>query len=73
MRNLVAAVEAIDPLVVTGKVAGVNGLLIEARGGLTRLWVHVADVAALVHFLASEDSDYITGQSILTDGGMVFR
>lgn len=32
-----------------------------------------ADVAALVHFLASEDSDYITGQSILTDGGMVFR
>ena len=35
--------------------------------------VKVADVAALVHFLASEDSDYITGQSILTDGGMVFR
>lgn len=31
------------------------------------------DVAALVSFLASEDSDYITGQTILTDGGMVFR
>ncbi|WP_343596342.1 SDR family oxidoreductase [Acinetobacter sp.] len=31
------------------------------------------DVAALVAFLASEDSDYITGQSILTDGGMVYR
>ena len=27
--------------------------------------------AALVAFLASEDSDYITGQSILTDGGIV--
>lgn len=32
-----------------------------------------ADVANLVSFLASEDSDYITGQTILTDGGMVFR
>lgn len=31
------------------------------------------DVAALVAFLASEDSNYITGQSILTDGGMVYR
>lgn len=39
MRNLAAAVEAIDPLVVTGKVAGVNGLLIESKGGLSRLAV----------------------------------
>jgi flagellum-specific ATP synthase len=39
MHNLVAAVEAVDPLVVTGKVAGVSGLLIEARGGLSRLAV----------------------------------
>lgn len=31
------------------------------------------DVANLVSFLASSDSDYITGQSILTDGGMVFN
>ncbi len=31
------------------------------------------DVANLVSFLASEDSDYITGQSILTDGGLVYR
>ncbi|MDI2091162.1 acetoin reductase [Commensalibacter oyaizuii] len=31
------------------------------------------DVAALVAFLASEDSDYITGQSIITDGGIVYR
>lgn len=31
------------------------------------------DVAALVAFLSSDDSDYITGQSILTDGGMVYR
>ncbi|EJD6539240.1 acetoin reductase [Providencia rettgeri] len=31
------------------------------------------DVAGLVAFLASDDSDYITGQSILTDGGIVYR
>ncbi len=31
------------------------------------------DVASLVAFLASEDANYITGQSILTDGGMVYR
>ncbi|MBN8873522.1 MAG: acetoin reductase [Rhodospirillales bacterium] len=31
------------------------------------------DVAALVAFLSSDDADYITGQAILTDGGMVYR
>lgn len=31
------------------------------------------DVAALVAFLSSDDSDYITGQSILTDGGIIYR
>jgi len=39
MQNLIAAVERIDPLTVSGRVAGVQGLLIEARGGLTRLAV----------------------------------
>lgn len=32
-----------------------------------------ADVAGVVSFLASPDSDYITGQSIIVDGGMVFN
>ena len=41
MRNLLAAVERVDPLVVYARVAAVNGLLIEARGGLTRLAVGV--------------------------------
>ena len=30
------------------------------------------DVAKLVSFLAGPDSDYVTGQSILVDGGMLF-
>jgi flagellum-specific ATP synthase len=37
MHNLIAAVERIDPLTVSGRVAAVSGLLIECRGGLTRL------------------------------------
>ncbi len=39
MRSLVAAIERIDPLMVSGRVSGVNGLLIETRGALTRLAV----------------------------------
>ena len=39
LQNLIAAVDRIDPLSVSGRVAGVNGLLIEAKGGLTRLEV----------------------------------
>ncbi|WP_250645115.1 SDR family oxidoreductase [Pseudoalteromonas sp. 1_2015MBL_MicDiv] len=31
------------------------------------------DVASLVSYLASPDSDYITGQAIITDGGIVYR
>lgn len=31
------------------------------------------DVAALVAFLSGSDSDYITGQAIVTDGGIVYR
>lgn len=31
------------------------------------------DVAALVSFLAGPDSDYITGQALITDGGLVYR
>jgi meso-butanediol dehydrogenase/(S,S)-butanediol dehydrogenase/diacetyl reductase len=30
------------------------------------------DVASLVSYLASKDSDYMTGQSIIIDGGIVF-
>ena len=31
------------------------------------------DIAGLAAFLASADSDYITGQSIQVDGGMVLQ
>jgi len=39
LDSLLAAVERIDPVTVYGRVAAVSGLLIEARGGLTRLAV----------------------------------
>jgi flagellum-specific ATP synthase len=39
LQNLIAAVNRIDPLTVSARVAAVNGLLIEARGGLSRLSV----------------------------------
>jgi len=39
LKSLAAAIERLDPLTVAGRVAAVNGLLIEARGGLTRLAV----------------------------------
>ncbi len=32
-----------------------------------------ADVAAFVSYLAGPDSDYMTGQAVLIDGGMVYR
>jgi meso-butanediol dehydrogenase/(S,S)-butanediol dehydrogenase/diacetyl reductase len=31
------------------------------------------DVAALVSYLSGPDSDYMTGQAVLIDGGMVYR
>ena len=31
------------------------------------------DVAGMVAFLASEDADYVTGQALLIDGGIVYR
>jgi flagellum-specific ATP synthase len=37
LRSLIAAIDRVDSLVVSGRVAGVHGLLIEARGGMTRL------------------------------------
>ena len=30
------------------------------------------DVAAFVSYLASRDSDYMTGQSVMIDGGIIF-
>jgi flagellum-specific ATP synthase len=37
MESLISAVERVDPFEVYGQVASVNGLLIEVRGGLSRL------------------------------------
>ena len=37
MESLISVVQGVDPLEVYGRVASVNGLLIEVRGGLSRL------------------------------------
>ena len=31
------------------------------------------EIASVVSFLSSDDSNYVTGQTIIVDGGMVFR
>ena len=48
LQTLIDAVDRIDPLSVSGRVAAVSGLLIEAKGGLTRLPVGArADIERL--------------------------
>ena len=34
---------------------------------------NVDDVASLVNFLASEESNYITGQTLVVDGGLFMK
>ncbi len=53
---------------IDGKVALVTG----AAQGIGRAQTP-EDVAAFVSFLADPDSDYMTGQSPLIDGGLVYR
>jgi len=31
------------------------------------------EIASVVSFLSSDDSNYVTGQTIIVDGGMVFH
>ncbi|MBJ7222463.1 MULTISPECIES: (S)-acetoin forming diacetyl reductase [unclassified Brenneria] len=54
-----------------GKPAGYGTAEFAKRITLGRL-SQPEDVAACVAYLASPDSDYMTGQSLLIDGGMVF-
>ncbi|PWC13030.1 (S)-acetoin forming diacetyl reductase [Brenneria corticis] len=54
-----------------GKPAGYGTAEFAKRITLGRL-SEPEDVAACVAYLASPDSDYMTGQSLLIDGGMVF-
>lgn len=54
-----------------GKPAGYGTAEFAKRIALGRL-SEPEDVAACVSFLAGPDSDYMTGQSLLIDGGMVF-
>ena len=50
MQALISTIERLDTLTLSGRVAAVNGLLIEARGGLTRLavgaWAHIDRMGA---------------------------
>ncbi|RTY58241.1 (S)-acetoin forming diacetyl reductase [Pantoea sp. YU22] len=66
--------EAIDKQIsdAAGKPAGYGTQEFAKRITLGRL-SEPEDVAACVSFLAGPDSDYMTGQSLLIDGGMVFN
>ncbi|MDH2069277.1 (S)-acetoin forming diacetyl reductase [Pantoea sp. GD03673] len=66
--------EAIDRQIseAAGKPAGYGTAEFAKRITLGRL-SEPEDVAACVAYLASPDSDYMTGQSLLIDGGMVFN
>jgi flagellum-specific ATP synthase len=50
LQALISTIERLDTLTLSGRVAAVNGLLIEARGGLTRLavgaWAHIDRMGA---------------------------
>jgi flagellum-specific ATP synthase len=73
LRNLLAAVERIDPLTIHGRVAAVNGLLIEARGGLTRLAVGArAEIVRRVEApLAAEVVGFRESRALLMPFGSV--
>lgn len=66
--------DAIDQQIsqTAGKAAGYATQEFARRITLGRL-SEPEDVAACVSFLAGPDSDYMTGQSLLIDGGMVFN
>jgi len=44
-----------------------------AKAGLIKRVGQVSDIAGMVVFLASDDSDFITGQSMVIDGGRTMR
>jgi flagellum-specific ATP synthase len=73
VRNLIAAVERIDPLTISGRVAAVNGLLVEARGGLTRLAIGArAEIDRLGHKpLAAEVVGFRDTRALLMPFGSV--
>ena len=62
-------------LLVQVKAAGLNHLDLWVRRGLpietTMPHIGGSDVAGVVAFLAGPDSDYMTGQAIKVDGGLV--
>jgi len=61
------------------KVADENGKSLEwgleqwAKNVLLGRISEPEDVAACVSYLAGPDSDYMTGQALIIDGGMVFN
>jgi 3-oxoacyl-[acyl-carrier protein] reductase len=57
--------------VVVGRVSK-KGLNVERRIPLARL-AKINDVVGAVEFLASEEASYITGQSLIVDGGLSLR
>jgi len=63
--------EARRSALVTGAARGIGRAIAVAGIPLGRLETPY-DVAGIVSFLASPDAGYVTGQSVVVDGGMWF-